>query len=100
MGLTDRAKPRKSQGIVRGLRQHRQIAFDQIVVHLGRGDVWKTSPHPNRKKYPHQSVAFVIVENYLYLVPFDVMGDVIFLRTIIPSRKATRLYLKEKGTRS
>ena len=82
------------------LRQHRRISFDEIVVHLGRGDVWKTSPHPNRRKYPDHSVAFVIVEDYVYLVPFDVVGDVIFLRTIIPSRKATRQYLEEKRRRS
>ena len=82
------------------LRQHRRISFDEIVVHLGRGDVWKTSPHPSRKKYPHQSIAFVIVEDYVYLVPFDVVGDVIFLRTIIPSRKATRQYLEDKRRRS
>jgi hypothetical protein len=40
------------------------------------------------------------VEDYVYLVPFDVVGDVIFLRTIIPSRKATRQYLEEKRRRS
>ena len=82
------------------LRRHRRISFEQIVVHLGRGDVWKTSPHPNREKYPHQSVAFVVVENYVYLVPFDVIGDAIFLRTIIPSRKATKQYLEDKKRRS
>lgn len=81
-------------------RQHRRISFDEIVVHLGRGDVWKTSPHLNRKRYPHQSIAFVIVEDYVYLVPFDVVGDVISLRTIIPSRKATRQYLEDKRRRS
>ena len=36
------------------LREHRRISFEEIVVHLGRGDVWKTSSHPNPKKYPHQ----------------------------------------------
>lgn len=78
----------------------RGISFDEIVVHFGRGDVRKTSPHPNRKKYPHQTVAFVIVEDYVYLVPFDVQGDVIHLRTIIPSRKATRQYLEDRRNRS
>ena len=82
------------------LRQHRRISFDEIVVHLGRGDVWKISLHPNRKKYPHQSIAFVVVDDYVYLVPFDEVGDVIILRTIIPSRKATRQYLEEKKRRS
>ena len=78
------------------LREHRRISFDEIIVHLERGDVWKTSPHPNRKKYPHRSIAFVIVNDYVYLVPFEVVGEVIVLRTIIPSRKATRQYRNEK----
>jgi len=82
------------------LRLHRRISLDEIVIHMGRGDVWKTSPHPNRSKYRHQSVAFVIVEDSIYLVPFDVVGDMIFLRTIIPSRKATRQVLKDKKRRS
>ena len=63
------------------LREHRRISFEEIVVHRGRGDVWKTSPHPNPEKYPHQSIAFVIVDEYIFLVPFDVAGDVIHLRT-------------------
>jgi len=38
---------------------------------------------------------FIInVENYAYLVPFIESQDVIFLKTIIPSRKATKKYLK------
>ena len=81
------------------LRERRRISFDEIVVHLGRGDVWKTGPHPNPEQYPHQSIAFVIVDEYIFLVPFDVTGDVIHLRTIIPSRKATRQYLHEKRSR-
>lgn len=82
------------------LRRHRGISFDDIVVHLGRGDVWKTSPHPNRTRYPRQSIAFVIIENYVYLVPYDVDGKVIHLRTIIPSRKATRQYREERRSKS
>jgi uncharacterized DUF497 family protein len=81
------------------LRQHRGISFDEIVVHFGRGDIWKTSPHPNRRTYPHQSIAFVVVDDYVYLVPFDLEGEVIHLRTIIPSRKATRQYLEDKRRR-
>ena len=81
------------------LREHRRISFEEIVVHLGRGDVWKTSSHPNPKKYPHQLIAFVIVDEYIFLVPLDVAGDVIHLRTIIPSGKATQQYLQEKRSR-
>jgi hypothetical protein len=31
------------------LRQHRQIAFEQIIFHLGRGDVWKTTLSESQK---------------------------------------------------
>ncbi|MBL7193293.1 MAG: hypothetical protein ISS73_05020 [Pirellulales bacterium] len=53
----------------------------------------------NPEKYPLQSIAFVVVDEYIFLVPFDVAGDVIHLRTIIPSRKATRQYLQERRSR-
>lgn len=81
------------------LRKHRGISFDEVIVHLGRGDVWKTSPHPNQKRYPRQSIAFVIVNDYVHMVPFEIVGEVIHLRTIIPSRKATRQYLSEQERR-
>ena len=48
------------------LRKHRRISFDEIVVCLRHGDVWKTSPHPNPEKHLHQSIAFVIVDEYFF----------------------------------
>jgi hypothetical protein len=50
--------------------------------------------HPNQKKYQGQKIFVVQVENYVYLVPFVETESEIFLKTIIPSRKATRKYLK------
>ena len=41
-------------------------------------------------------IYFVVVENYVYLVPYIIEKDCIFLKTIIPSRKATKVYLKEQ----
>ena len=73
-----------------------RVSFDDIVVHLGRGDVWKMSLHPNRRKYPGQRIAFVVIDEYVYLVPFDESEGVMHLRTIIPSRKATRMYREER----
>ena len=73
-----------------------RVSFDDIVVHLGRGDVWKMSLHPNRRKYPGQRIAFVVIDECVYLVPFDESEGVMRLRTIIPSRKATRMYREER----
>jgi len=78
------------------LKQERHISFEQIVFHLGQGDVWRIADHPNQHKYPGQRIYFVVVEGYIYLVPHLVEQDVIFLKTIIPSRKATRDYQREQ----
>ena len=49
--------------------------------------------HPNKTKYPNQRVFVVEVDGYAYLVPYIESDDEIFLKTIIPSRKATKQYL-------
>lgn len=77
------------------LKKERNISFEQVIFHLLQGDIWKVADHPDQKKYPDQQIYFVIIEKYIYLVPFiETEGD-IFLKTIIPSRKATRDYLQE-----
>ncbi|MFO7911764.1 MAG: toxin [Desulfotignum sp.] len=78
------------------LKENRNISFEQIIFHLGQGDIWLTADHPNQGKYPGQRIYFVIIENYIYLVPHVVETKYIFLKTIIPSRKATKDYLKSK----
>jgi hypothetical protein len=49
--------------------------------------------HPNKAKYPNQRVLVVKVDGYAYLVPYVESDDEIFLKTVIPSRKATKQYL-------
>jgi len=78
------------------LKAERSISFEKIIFHLARGDVWKIADHPDQKNYPGQRIYFVIVEGYAYLVPHIVEKDYIFLKTIIPNRKATREYIKEQ----
>ena len=77
------------------LKRERHISFEQIVFHLSQGDIWKTADHPDQNKYPGQRVYFVIVEGYVYLVPYVNEDEYVFLKTIIPSRKATREYGKD-----
>lgn len=78
------------------LKKERNISFEQIIFHLSQGDVWKISDHPDQKKYPGQKIYFVIVEGYIYLVPHIIEKEYIFLKTIIPDRKATKDYQKEE----
>jgi len=55
-------------------------------------DIWKTADHPNQKQYPGQKLYFVNVEGYIYVVPHVIEDEYVFLKTIIPNRKATRDY--------
>ncbi len=79
------------------LKKERNISFEQILFHLSEGDLWKEADHPNQDDYPGQKIYFVIVDGYIYLVPFVIDDDYIFLKTIIPSRKATKDYIQENG---
>lgn len=81
------------------LKKKRRISFEQVVFHLSKGDLWKVSEHPDKDNYPEQKIFFVIVDGYIYLVPYVVGKEITFLKTIIPSRKATKAYKKEKKER-
>lgn len=78
------------------LRTGRGISFEDIVFHIEAGDAVDIFPHPNQTKYPQQQIIVVCVEDYVYLVPFVENDQEIFLKTIIPSSKATKRYLGEK----
>ena len=76
------------------LIKHRGVCFEQVVLLLEGQEVLDVLEHPNKKSYPGQKIAIVRIDNYAYLVPYVQDGDDIFLKTIIPSRKATREYLR------
>ncbi len=72
------------------LKVERGISFEEITVAVEAGALLDVVPHPNPKQYPRQKVMVVEVFRYAYLVPFVEEVDHFFLKTIIPSRKATR----------
>jgi len=78
------------------LKRERNISFEKIVFHLSQGDVWRIADHPDQENYPGQRIYFVVLKDYIYLVPHVVENDYVFLKTIIPSRKATKAYKKEQ----
>lgn len=79
------------------LKAERGVSFATIVVAVGAGGLLDVLSHPNQKRYPRQRV-LVAVDEYACLVPFVEEDDCLFLKTIIPSRKATRDYLREGDT--
>ncbi len=78
------------------LKNNRGVCFEQVVILMEREDILETGEHPDQNKYPGQKIATVMIEDYVYLVPYVQKSDEIFLKTIIPSRKATNKYMRPK----
>ena len=78
------------------LLAERGISFEEIVYYIEKGDLLDVVQHPNRHRYPNQRIFIIGIEDYAYLVPFIESEHEIFLKTIIPSRKATKKYLGRK----
>jgi hypothetical protein len=74
----------------------REISFERIIYHIEREGLLGIIDHPNKEKYSHQKMFVVNVDTYAYLVPFVESETEVFLKTIIPSRKATKMYLEVK----
>jgi len=74
------------------LKLERNISFEEIVAAIS-SSLLDIIEHPNQDRYPNQRIFIVKIDNYVWLVPFVEDEDQIFLKTIIPSRKATKKYL-------
>ncbi|MEY3653633.1 MAG: hypothetical protein RL739_1803 [Pseudomonadota bacterium] len=80
------------------LQLDRGISFENMVVAMESGGLLDILAHPNLAKYPNQKMLVVASDGYAYLVPFVEEDDHFFLKTVIPSRKATRDYLNQGET--
>ena len=81
------------------LVEQRGISFERVISAIERGGLVDVLEHPNQERYRGQMIYVVDVEQYLYLAPFVTRPDGSrFLKTIIPSRKATRGYRKRRSS--
>ncbi len=78
------------------LKAQRGISFEEIVFYIEQGGLVDVLSHPRQEKYPGQRIMIVKVNDYAFLVPFVETEEAVFLKTIIPNRKATRKYLRKK----
>ena len=84
---------RWNHGKNEALKIGRSISFEEIVLAIEADGLLDELRHPNPEKYPNQSVFVVALDAYVYLVPYVEEPDYFFLKTAIPSRKATKAYL-------
>jgi argonaute-like protein implicated in RNA metabolism and viral defense len=84
---------RWNHGKNEALKIERNISFEVIALAIEADGLLDELCHPNVEKYPNQSILVVALDDYVYLVPYVEEPDHYFLKTVIPSRKATRDYL-------
>lgn len=78
------------------LKAERGVSFEEVLSALSHGGLLDVLDHPNTQQYSNQRMFVVRIRSYAYLVPFVETTSEVFLKTIIPSRKATRKYLAEE----
>lgn len=71
----------------------RSVSFEDAIYSLMNDGLLDDIEHPDPARYPNQRIMIVDIAGHAYLVPYVETNEVIFLKTMIPSRKATRKYL-------
>ena len=75
------------------LKDTRGVSFEDVIFHIQNGDVLDIIKHSNATRYPKQHIIVLNMDRYVYLIPYLKERGTRFLKTIIPSRKATKEYL-------
>lgn len=78
------------------LKKSRGICFEDVIYYIENGDILHDYEHPNQERYSGQRIMVIGINNYAYLVPYVENEEELFLKTIIPSRKATEIYFGGK----
>ena len=71
----------------------RGVCFEDIAVAVADGRLLDDIEHPNQNRYPGQRMLIVLIERYVYAVPYVKADDVLFLKTAFPSRDLKKIYL-------
>ena len=78
------------------LKERYGFGFERIVVAIAEGAVLDVRDHPNRVRYAHQKQYVLEIGGYAWVVPFVSDGETVFLKTIFPSRTATKEFLGDR----
>jgi hypothetical protein len=76
------------------LKKTRGISFEKVIIHIDKGNILDIVEHPNKNKYPNQKMYILNIEDSAHVVPFEDVDGRRELKTIFPSRTATRHYLR------
>ncbi len=76
------------------LIETRNVSFEEAIEAIESGGLLADQAHPNQEKYPTQRMMVVAIRGYVYLLPYVPGRDTFFLKTLIPSRKMTKLFFE------
>lgn len=76
------------------LKKERGVSFEEVILAVEQSRLLAILEHPNQQQYPLQQIYIVEINDYAFIVPFVETEDGVFLKTIIPSRKMSKLYLR------
>ncbi len=76
------------------MKKERNLRFEQIVLHIENGNLLDIVDHSNKEKFAHQKILIVKIEEYIIAMPFVKKNNEKFLKTIIPSRRLIKQYLR------
>lgn len=79
------------------LKIERGISFEEMALAIEADGLIDELRHPNEEKYPNQFIFVIALDGYVYLAPYVEEPGYYFLKTMIPSRKATRDYLRRSN---
>lgn len=92
-GMTIEWNPEKNAA----LKARYGFGFERVLVALSEGALVERRAHPSRTRYAHQQQLLVLIDDYIWVVPFVEQDGGIFLKTMFPSRKATRIFMRKKS---
>ncbi|MCK6563043.1 toxin [bacterium] len=78
------------------LQTARNRSFEEVVSGIAGGHVLDLVEYPIQEKYKGQRLFVVEIHGYAWLVPLVETAEEVFLKTVIPNRKATRKYPGER----
>ena len=77
------------------LKERRSVCFEDILISIQNDKLLDVIKNPNASRQ-NQYCLIVDIDNYAYVVPFVINGSTFFLKTIYPSRKQTKKYLRRE----
>ena len=73
--------------------KERWVCFEDIVLAFWENKILNIVKNPS-SNFENQFCLIVEISNYIYLVPFIKTEEKFLLKTIFPSRKYNKIYLK------